>query len=99
MSTGIIPDLKWKPKFAGLCIVMSTCIEGRQSVSSVEIDQKSYEMPPKEGISIGAGGPPLAIFACAIPAEGAPSLRFLQGWRRCHPPAMLRVLFDFVADT
>ena len=49
-------------------------------MSSVEIDQKSYEMPPKEGISIGAGGPPLAIFACAIPAEGAPSLRFLQGW-------------------
>ena len=27
-----------------------------------------------------AGGPPLAIFACTIPAEGAPSLRFLQGW-------------------
>jgi hypothetical protein len=25
-----------------------------------------------------AGGPPLTIFACTIPTEGAPSLRFLQ---------------------
>jgi hypothetical protein len=41
-----------------------------------------------------AGGPPLAIFACTIPTESAPSLRFLQGWA-----AMLRVLFDFVMDT
>jgi hypothetical protein len=40
-----------------------------------------------------AGGPPLTIFACTIPTEGAPSLRFLQGW-----VAMLRVLFDFVVD-
>ncbi|SRR5216683_2212774 len=44
-------------------------------------------------MTMGAGGPPL-IFACTIPAEGAPSLRFLQGWA-----AMLRVLFDFVVDT
>jgi hypothetical protein len=29
-----------------------------------------------------------------LPTEGAPSLRFLQGWM-----AMLRVLFDFVVDT
>ena len=41
-----------------------------------------------------AGGPPLTIFACAIPTEGAPSLRFLRGWA-----AMLRALFDFVVDT
>ena len=49
-----------------------------------------------------AGGPPLTIFACTIPTEGAPSLRFLQepalslskGW-----VAMPRVLFDFVVDT
>jgi len=40
-----------------------------------------------------AGGAPLMIFACTIPTEGAPSLRFLQGWA-----AMLRVLFDFVVD-
>ena len=33
------------------------------------------------------GGPPLTIFASTIPAEGAPSLRFLQGWA-----AMLLVL-------
>ena len=41
-----------------------------------------------------AGAPPLTIFACTIPTEGAPSLRFLQGWA-----AMLRLLFDFVVDT
>jgi hypothetical protein len=35
----------------------------------------------------------LTIFACAIPTEGAPSLRFLRGWA-----AMLRVLFGFVVD-
>ena len=34
------------------------------------------------------------IVACTIPTEGAPSLRFLQGWA-----SMLRVLFDFVVDT
>jgi hypothetical protein len=42
------------------------------------------------------------IFACAIPTEGAPSLRVLQepalslskGWA-----AMLRVLLDFAVDT
>jgi len=39
---------------------------------------------------VGTGGPPLTTFACPIPTEGAPSLRFLQGWA-----AMLRVLFDF----
>jgi hypothetical protein len=42
----------------------------------------------------GADGPPLTIFECTIPTEGAPSLRFLQGWA-----AMLRALFDFVVDT
>jgi hypothetical protein len=41
-----------------------------------------------------AGDPPLTIFARTIPTGGAPSLRFLQGWA-----AMLRVLFDFAADT
>ena len=41
-----------------------------------------------------AGGPALTIFACTIPTEGAPSLRFLQGWA-----AMLRVLFNFVVGT
>src|ERR1035441_1253168 len=40
------------------------------------------------------GGPLLTIFACTTLTEGAPSLRFLQGWT-----AMLRVLFDFVVDT
>jgi hypothetical protein len=39
--------------------------------------------------SVGAGGLPLSI--CTIPAEGGPSLRFLQGW-----VAMLRVLFDLL---
>jgi hypothetical protein len=34
-----------------------------------------------------AGGPALTIPACTIPCEGAPSLRFLQGW-----VAMMRVL-------
>jgi len=37
-------------------------------------------------ICIWAGGPSLAMFVCAIPTEGAPSLRSLQGW-----DAMLRV--------
>jgi|GEM_PF-6188069 len=38
---------------------------------------------------------PLTIFACAIPAEGAPILPFfLQAW-----VATLRALFDFVVDT
>jgi hypothetical protein len=41
-----------------------------------------------------AGGPPLTILACTIPAEGPPSLRSLQGWA-----ALLRVRFDFVVDT
>jgi hypothetical protein len=40
------------------------------------------------------GWPPLTIFVCTIPTEGAPSLHFLQGWL-----AILRVLFDFVVDT
>ena len=31
--------------------------------------------------------------ARTIPTEGAPSLRFLQGWA-----AMLRLLFDLVVD-
>jgi hypothetical protein len=39
------------------------------------------------------GWPTFTIYACTIPAEGAPSLRFLQGW-----VAMLRVLFDLVAE-
>src|SRR5580700_8336942 len=38
-----------------------------------------------------AGGPPLRPFACTISTEGAPSLRFLQGWA-----AMLRVLCDLL---
>jgi len=40
------------------------------------------------------GDPRFAIFACTIPTEGAPSLRFLQGWAE-----MLRVPFDFDVDT
>jgi hypothetical protein len=32
-----------------------------------------------------AGGPPLTVTVCTIPTEGAPSLRFLQGWERCCP--------------
>jgi len=51
----------------------------------------SHTLPP---LTFWAGGPPLAIFARTIPTEGAPSLRFLQGWA-----AMPRVLFDFVVDT
>jgi hypothetical protein len=38
-----------------------------------------------------AGGPPLTMLACAVPTEGAPSLRFLQG-----RAAMLLVLFDLL---
>jgi hypothetical protein len=38
-----------------------------------------------------AGGPHLAIFVCIIPTEGAPSLRFLQGWA-----AMLLAPFDLL---
>ena len=44
-----------------------------------------------ELMRVRTGGP---LFACTIRTEGAPSLRFLQGWA-----AMLRVLFDFVVDT
>src|SRR5437660_3103470 len=37
------------------------------------------------------GGPALTISVCAIPTEGAPSLRSLQGWA-----AMLHVLSDLL---
>jgi hypothetical protein len=40
-----------------------------------------------------AGGPALMISVYAIPKEGAPSLRFLQGWA-----AMLLVPFDFLCN-
>jgi len=40
-----------------------------------------------------AGGPALIISVYAIPKEGAPSLRFLQGWA-----AMLLVPFDFLCN-
>src|SRR3984885_15705413 len=39
-----------------------------------------------------AGGPPLTIFACTIPTEGAPFLRFLHGWHR-------HITRDFVLST
>ena len=41
-----------------------------------------------------AGGPPLTMSLCTIPTEGAPSLRFLQGWA-----AILRVLFCLLYRT
>jgi len=46
-------------------------------------------VPPRLAGVPKAGGPPLAMFVYTIPTEGAPSLRFSQGWA-----AMLRVLFD-----
>jgi hypothetical protein len=39
-----------------------------------------------------AGGPPLAISMCSISTEGAPSLRFLQGWASMLPAQLLSVL-------
>lgn len=56
-----------------------------------------------DALGVAEGDPPLTIFACTTPTEGAPSLRFLQerglslskGWW----VAMLRLLFDFVVDT
>ena len=53
--------------------------------------------PPITGINgtcPTADGPPLTTSEYAVPAEGAPSLRFLQGWA-----AMLRVLSGLVLDT
>jgi hypothetical protein len=43
---------------------------------------------------VSAGAHLWRSLACNTPTEGAPSLRFLQGWA-----ALLRVRFDFVADT
>ena len=40
------------------------------------------------------GWPTLTISAYTVHAEGAPSLRLLQGWA-----ALLRALFGFAADT
>ena len=35
-------------------------------------------MHESDALGVAEGGPPLTIFACTIPTEGAPSLRFLQ---------------------
>ena len=53
--------------------------------------KQAVELSAKLNVCAWAGGPALAVFACTIPTEGAPSLRSLQGWA-----AMLHVLFDFV---
>ncbi len=37
-----------------------------------------------------SGAPALTISSCTIPTEGAPSLRFLQGWARCCFPVMAK---------
>jgi hypothetical protein len=57
------------------------------TIQGLKIDEGFSPAPPP------AGGPALTISACTIPVEGAPSLRFLQGWA-----AMMPVPFDFVGD-
>ena len=44
------------------------------TIQGLKIDEGFSPAPPP------AGGPALTISACTIPVEGAPSLRFLQGW-------------------
>jgi len=70
-------------------------IQGAKAVSSlVQLALRFRELTRIGKCCIQAGGPRLAISVCTISTEGAPSLRFLQGWA-----AMRHALFDLFYGT
>src|SRR5580698_6616389 len=64
----------------------------RRASEARQEEPASPRKPPPRGPR--GGWPTLTISAYTVHAEGAPSLRLLQGWA-----ALLRALFGFAADT
>src|ERR1700732_3116550 len=57
--------------------------------SAAAAHQRIHKLAQREAKRNLAGGPSLH---CTIPTEGAPSLRFLQGWAAMLPAQLLSVL-------